>query len=117
MLIFAGRYNDADFEQAVQIASSKHGAPVAATAGADGRQIYAFGTETGDFLRLTDITESWKARYGDLLRRGSTSNPDHPKNPRVTIPGICDARRGPCCSTHPFHTGRVDCSPPSITPG
>ncbi len=60
--------------------------------GEDG-QIYAFGTETGDFLRLTDITESWKARYGDLLKRGSTSNPDHPKNPRVTIPGICDARR------------------------
>jgi Aminotransferase class I and II len=60
--------------------------------GEDG-QLYAFGTETGDFLRLTDITESWKARYGDLLRRGSCSNLDDPKNPRVTIPGICDARK------------------------
>jgi hypothetical protein len=60
--------------------------------GEDG-QVYAFGTETGDFLRLTDITESWKARFGDLLERGSYSNLDHPKNPRVTIPGICDARK------------------------
>ncbi len=60
--------------------------------GEDG-QVYAFGTETGDFLRLTDITESWKARFGDLLERGSYSNLDHPKNPRVTIPGICDAKK------------------------
>jgi len=58
--------------------------------GEDG-QVYAFGTETGDFLRLTDITGSWKALFGDLLKRGSYSNPDHPHNPRVTIPGICDA--------------------------
>ncbi len=56
-------------------------------------QIYAFGTETGDFLRLPDITESWKARFGDLLERGSYSNLDHPKNPRVTIPGICDVKK------------------------
>ncbi len=60
--------------------------------GEDG-QIYGFGTETGDFLRLTDITESWKARFGDLLERGSYSNLDHAKNPRVTIPGICDAKK------------------------
>lgn len=59
----------------------------------DDGQIYAFGTETGDFLRLSDITESWKGRFGDLLERGSYSNLDHPKNPRVTIPGICDARK------------------------
>ncbi len=56
-------------------------------------QVYAFGTEQGDFLRLNDITESWKARFGDLLKRGSYSNLDHPKNPRVTIPGICDPRK------------------------
>jgi hypothetical protein len=56
-------------------------------------QLYAFGTEHGDFLRLTDITESWKARFGDLLQRGSYSNLDHPSNLRVTIPGICDARK------------------------
>jgi hypothetical protein len=56
-------------------------------------QIYAFGTETGDFLRLTDITESWKARFGDLLKRGSYSNPDFLPNPRVTIPGICDSKK------------------------
>jgi len=56
-------------------------------------QVYGFGTESGDFLRLTDITESWKARFGDLLERGSYSNLDHPTNPRVTIPGICDAEK------------------------
>lgn len=60
--------------------------------GEDG-QIYAFGTETGDFMRLTDITESWQRRFGDLLKRGSFSNLEHPKNPRVTIPGICDAKK------------------------
>jgi len=60
--------------------------------GEDG-QVYAFGTETGDFLRLTDITENWKKRFGDLLKRGNYSNLDHPKNPRVTIPGICDAKK------------------------
>lgn len=60
--------------------------------GEDG-QVYAFGTEQGDFLRLNDITESWKARFGDLLKRGSYSNLDHPKNPRVTIPGICDPHK------------------------
>ena len=57
--------------------------------GEDG-QIYAFGTETGDFMRLTDITETWQHRFGDLLNRGNFSNLDHPKNPRVTIPGICE---------------------------
>ncbi|MBK8481035.1 MAG: aminotransferase class I/II-fold pyridoxal phosphate-dependent enzyme [Proteobacteria bacterium] len=56
-------------------------------------QIYAFGTETGDFLRLTDITETWKARFGDLIRRGSFSNLHFLKNPRVTIPGICDMQK------------------------
>lgn len=56
-------------------------------------QLYAFGTEQGDFLRLTDITESWKARFGDLLQRGSYSNLEHPQNPRVTIPGICDPKK------------------------
>lgn len=60
--------------------------------GEDG-QLYAFGSEQGDFLRLNDITESWKARFGDLLKRGSYSNLDHPKNPRVTIPGICDPHK------------------------
>ena len=55
-------------------------------------QVYAFGTETGDFMRLTDITESWKEQFGDLLRRGSYSNLHFLKNPRVTIPGICDRR-------------------------
>jgi hypothetical protein len=60
--------------------------------GEDG-QLYAFGSEQGDFLRLNDITESWKARFGDLLKRGSYSNVDHPKNPRVTIPGICDPHK------------------------
>lgn len=53
-------------------------------------QIYAFGTETGDFLRINDITEGWQAHFGDLLKRGAYSNIDHPKNARVTIGGICD---------------------------
>jgi hypothetical protein len=56
------------------------------------RQVYAFGTETGDFLRLNDITEGWKAHFGDLLKRGAYSNADHPKNARVTIGGLCDVR-------------------------
>ncbi len=60
--------------------------------GEDG-QLYAFGTETGDFLRLSDITESWKSHFGDLLNRGSYSNVDHPKNPRVTIPNLCEAEK------------------------
>jgi hypothetical protein len=60
--------------------------------GEDG-QVYAFGTETGDFLRLNDITTSWQERFGDLLKWGSYSNPDHPSNPRVTIPAICDRRK------------------------
>jgi hypothetical protein len=55
-------------------------------------QIYAFGTEVGDFLRTNDITESWKAHFGDLLMRGSYSNIEHPKNARVTIPGICSVQ-------------------------
>ena len=59
--------------------------------GTDG-QIYAFGTETGDFLRINDITEGWKAHFGDLMNRGAYSNIDHPKNARVTIPGICNVR-------------------------
>ena len=53
-------------------------------------QVYAFGTETGDFLRLNDITEGWQAHFGDLLKRGAYSNIDHPKNARVTIGGICN---------------------------
>ncbi|HEY6909387.1 MAG TPA: aminotransferase class I/II-fold pyridoxal phosphate-dependent enzyme [Myxococcales bacterium] len=60
--------------------------------GEDG-QIYGFSTETGDFLRLSDITATWKARFGDLLERGSYSNLDHPTNPRVSIPGICNAHQ------------------------
>lgn len=60
--------------------------------GEDG-QLYAFGTETGDFLRLPDITESWKSHFGDLLTRGSFSNLHHPKNPRVTIPGLCETAK------------------------
>lgn len=55
-------------------------------------QLYAFGTEVGDFLRTNDITASWKAHFGDLLKRGSYSNIEHPKNARVTIPGICAVR-------------------------
>ena len=54
------------------------------------QQLYAFGTETGDFMRLNDINEQWKAHFGDLLRRSSTSNPDHPSNARATIGGNCE---------------------------
>ena len=58
--------------------------------GEDG-QIYAFGTETGDFLRLTDITESWKARFGDLLRARQLLQPRPPEEPPRDDPG--DLRR------------------------
>lgn len=55
----------------------------------DDKQVYMFGTETGDFMRMTDIPEDWKNRFSDLIEMGSKTNLDDPKNPRITISGLC----------------------------
>ena len=57
--------------------------------GEDG-QIYMIGTESGDFMRLTDISENWQERFRDLLHKASKTNLKHATNPRATIPGLCD---------------------------
>ncbi len=57
--------------------------------GADG-QLYMLGTEQGDFMRTTDISDYWQERYRDIRALGSKTNIDHESNPRITIPGICN---------------------------
>lgn len=54
------------------------------------KQLYMLGTETGDFMRMTDISEGWQERFRRLLDRGSKTNLSDPKNPRITVSGICD---------------------------
>ena len=57
--------------------------------GADG-QLYMMGTESGDFMRMSDIGENWQSRMRDKIETASTTNKDHPTNPRTTIGGLCD---------------------------
>jgi hypothetical protein len=57
--------------------------------GEDG-ELYMFGTESGDFMRMTDISEGWKGRVRDKLNRASNTNLDHATNPRTTPGGLCD---------------------------
>lgn len=57
--------------------------------GADG-EVYMIGTEAGDFMRMTDIGEDWQTNLRDLIAQSSTTNKDHPTNPRTTVPGLCD---------------------------
>ncbi|MBI5753970.1 aminotransferase class I/II-fold pyridoxal phosphate-dependent enzyme [Candidatus Peregrinibacteria bacterium] len=59
----------------------------------DDKQIYMIGTEQGDFMRLTDISDNWQERFRDLLEKASKTNVDHPTNPRATIPGLCDSEK------------------------
>jgi hypothetical protein len=62
---------------------------------ADGNEqtdMYLMGTEEGDFMRMTDIGEDWQNRFRDLIEQASRTNKDHPKNPRYTIPGLCDPK-------------------------
>lgn len=60
--------------------------------GEDG-QVYMMGTESGDFMRLTDIPDSWQKRMRDWIDTASKTNLDHPTNPRATINGICDEKK------------------------
>lgn len=60
--------------------------------GEDG-QIYMLGTEQGDFMRLSDISDDYKTRFRDLIEKASKTNVHHPTNPRATIPGLCDAEK------------------------
>lgn len=57
--------------------------------GEDG-QLYMLGTEQGDFMRMTDIPEDWKARFRDRISNGSKTNLSDPKNPRITIGNLCN---------------------------
>jgi len=57
--------------------------------GEDG-QLYMLGTEEGDFMRMTDISDDWQERFRDRLGRASVTNKNHKSNPRATLPGLCD---------------------------
>ncbi|MDZ4217314.1 MAG: hypothetical protein U1C97_03305, partial [Candidatus Gracilibacteria bacterium] len=56
----------------------------------DDGQIYLLGTESGDFMRMTDISENWQQRFRDKISTASKTNKDHPKNPRTTISRLCN---------------------------
>jgi hypothetical protein len=64
MLLFTGRYSDADFEGALAIASGRHGGPAAAQVGSDGRRVMALGNAT---LVQFD-TWTWAVVQGPGLR-------------------------------------------------
>lgn len=53
-------------------------------------EVYMLGTEEGDFMRMSDISENWKSSFRDKLKKGNTTNKSHPTNPRKTIGGLCD---------------------------
>lgn len=57
--------------------------------GEDG-QIYMLGTESGDFMRLSDLSGDWQTRFRDRFAAASKTNRNHPTNPRATIPHLCD---------------------------
>jgi hypothetical protein len=57
--------------------------------GEDG-QLYMLGTESGDFMRTTDISDDYMRMWRDLTETGSSTNLADPKNPRITIKGICN---------------------------
>jgi len=64
MLVFSGRFTDADFEHALAIATSRHGSTPAPETGADGRQIYPLGDAT--IARLDQWT--WAVAVGATMR-------------------------------------------------
>jgi hypothetical protein len=59
----------------------------------DDDQIYMMGTEAGDFMRLTDISDDWQTRFRDILSNASKTNLAHATNPRATISGLCDDKK------------------------
>lgn len=64
MLIFSGRFTDADFERALSIAVARHGSRPAPEAGAGGRTLYALGDAT--LAQLDQWT--WAVAVGPGLR-------------------------------------------------
>lgn len=57
------------------------------------KDIYMFGTEEGDFMRMTDIPDDWRLRVRDRIENGSKTNINDKKNPRITVGGLCDPER------------------------
>lgn len=64
MLLFAGRFSDADFERALAIASARHGGPAAPQTGSDSRRIVPLGEAT--LVQLD--TWTWAIVQGSTLR-------------------------------------------------
>jgi hypothetical protein len=55
--------------------------------------LYMLGTEQGDFMRLTDISDDYLERFRDLIEKASKTNVNHPTNPRATLGGLCDSEK------------------------
>lgn len=53
----------------------------------DDGQVYMFGTEEGDFMRMTDIPTNWQELRQDLLRLASRTNIGD-ANERATVGGL-----------------------------
>ncbi len=64
MLVFSGRFSDADFEQAIAMGAARHGGAGAAEAGSDGRRVIALGN--GTLVQLD--TWTWAVVHGTALR-------------------------------------------------
>jgi hypothetical protein len=64
MLVFSGRFSEQDFEQAIAMASARHGAAGAVEAGSDGRRVVALGN--GTLVQLD--TWTWAVVHGPGLR-------------------------------------------------
>jgi len=64
MLVFSGRFSASDFENALAIASSRHGSTPAPQTGADGRQIYPLGDAT---IAMLDQW-TWAVAVGATMR-------------------------------------------------
>jgi hypothetical protein len=64
MLVFTGRFTDADFDAAIAAGSARHGGPPSVATGADGRRIATFGNAA---LVQFD-TWTWAVAHGPGLR-------------------------------------------------
>lgn len=54
------------------------------------KDVYLLGTESGDFMRMTDISTNYRETFRDLIENASKTNVNHPTNPRMTLGGLCD---------------------------
>jgi hypothetical protein len=71
MLIFTGRFSEPDFEQAIAVASARHGSRPAVQTGAEGRKIVELGNAT--LVQLD--TWTWAVCEGPQLRAHLSSVP------------------------------------------